>query len=180
MTSPNTRHPAFIDVDWNTPEAKLGAEIAYELPAHLVRVSSTLSVPKGVSLKDAATRAANARKDELKRLAEPLGELGLKMLGDTRRLFSYMQNNFGTLTEPELVEALTNHLEVLCPNVLQSEANLFIGYARLALHSITQNEAAVFLLSAANLLQETAKTEGRVFGVERIWDALSENFATVH
>lgn len=174
MTASNTQHPAFIDVDWNTPEAKLGAEIAYQLPGSLKIASTTLSVPKGASLKDAATRAANARKEELLILTAPLNEFGVKIRGNHRGLLAYMQHNFGALSEQELVEALSNHLEVLCPNVLQSDANVFIGYARLALHSATPHEALVYLL------QEIAKITGRAAGAERVWDALSENFATVH
>jgi len=174
MTASNTRHPAFADLDWNTPEAKLGAEIAYQLPAHLARASTTLSVPKGMSLKDAATRASNARKEEILVLTAPLNELGTKIRNNTRALLAYMEYNFGALSEQELVEALGNHLEVLCPNVLQADANLFIGYARLALHSASAHEALVYLL------QEIAKIEGRSANVERVWDALAENFATLH
>lgn len=136
--------------------------------------TTTLRMPEGVNLRDAATRAANARKEELKRLADPCLALGVSLLNNNRKLLKYMEYNFGALTERELVEALGNHLEVLAPNVLQSDANLFIGYARIALHTGTPHEAMVYLL------QEIAKITGRATGVERVWDALSDNFSTVH
>ncbi|MNU19644.1 hypothetical protein D3C71_78760 [compost metagenome] len=132
--------------------------------------STTLRMPTNMTLSDAATRAANARKDEIKLLATPLGDVGSRITNSSRRLLKYMEYNYGALTERELVEALGNQLELLAPGVLQSDANLFIGYARLALHTSTPHEALVYLLT------EISKITGRRENVLRVWSALEAQF----
>ena len=63
-----------------------------------------------------------------------------------QKLLQYMEYNFGALEDAELVEALTNHLEVISPDILHVVAKFFVTYARLAMHSADPEEASLALL----------------------------------
>ncbi len=63
-----------------------------------------------------------------------------------QKLLQYMEYNFGALEEPELVEALSNHLEVVSPDILNVVAKFFVTYARLAMHAADPEIASLALL----------------------------------
>lgn len=82
------------------------------------------------------------------------------------KLLGYMELNFGALSEAELVEALGNHIERICPDMTQADANLFIAYARIALHTGSPDAALLFLMS------QTTEVGNSAEGAQQILDAL--------
>ena len=82
------------------------------------------------------------------------------------KLLGYMEHNFGALSEAELVEALGNHIERICPDMTQADANLFIAYARIALHTGSPDAALLFLMSQVTEVGNTVEA------AQQILDAL--------
>lgn len=82
------------------------------------------------------------------------------------KLLGYIELNFGALNRSELAEALGNHIERICPDMTQADVDLFIGYARIALHDGTPDAALLFLMSQTETVGNSA------LGAQQILDAL--------